>query len=95
VAEVQERLLCLLRSRSQGDALVEYAGNHLAERFNHVHFFQDDPFCAQLWYRKHLNAPVFVGRTSREPVTEETCRVPRPPDPSWPALGREWMFRAP
>ena len=32
-------------------ALVEYAGNHPAERFNHVHFFQEDPFCAQLWYQ--------------------------------------------
>ncbi|MGH7311755.1 MAG: hypothetical protein ACREJV_01185, partial [Candidatus Rokuibacteriota bacterium] len=30
-------------------ALVEYAGNHPAERFNHVHMYQDDPFCAQLW----------------------------------------------
>ena len=33
------------------NALVEYAGNHPAERFNHVHFYQDDPFCAQLWYQ--------------------------------------------
>ena len=46
------------------NALVEYAGNHPAERFNHVHLFQEDPFCAQLWYQKHLNAPVFAGRTS-------------------------------
>ena len=81
--------------RGPDDALVEYAGNHPAERFNHVHMFQDDPFCAQLWYQKHLQAPVFAGRTSRAPVTEETCRVPRTPDPSWPALGREGMFRAP
>jgi catechol 2,3-dioxygenase-like lactoylglutathione lyase family enzyme len=77
------------------NALVEYAGNHAAERFNHVHMFQDDPFCAQLWYQTHLNAPVFAGRTSRTPVTEATCRVPRGPDRSWPALGREGMFRAP
>src|SRR6266567_4687074 len=27
------------------NALVEYAGNHPAERFNHVHMYQDDPFC--------------------------------------------------
>jgi len=31
------------------DALVEYAGQSPAERFNHVHMFHDDPFCAQLW----------------------------------------------
>ena len=43
------------------DAIVEYAGNHPAERFNHVHMFQEDPFCAQLWYQKHLNAPVVRG----------------------------------
>ena len=77
------------------NALVEYAGNHPAERFNHVHFYQDDPFCAQLWYQKHLNAPVFAGRTSSSPVTEDTCRVPRGPERSWPALNREGMFRAP
>jgi len=77
------------------DALVEYAGNHPAERFNHVHFYQDDPFCAQLWYQKHLNAPVFAGRTSSTPLTEDTCRVPRGPERSWPALDRQGMYRAP
>ncbi len=81
--------------RGPDDALVEYAGNHPAERFNHVHLFQDDPFCAQLWYQTHLNAPVFAGRTSRTPLTEATCTVPRGPDRSWPALEREGMFRAP
>jgi len=77
------------------DALVEYAGNYPAERFNHVHFFHDDPFCAQLWYQTHLNAPVVPGRTSDSPVTETTCRVPRGAERSWPALEREGMFRAP
>src|SRR4051812_11746178 len=81
--------------RGPDDALVEYAGNHPAERFNHVHMFQDDPFCAQLWYQQHLNAPIFAGRTTRTPVTETTCQVPRTPDRSWPALNREGMFRAP
>jgi catechol 2,3-dioxygenase-like lactoylglutathione lyase family enzyme len=81
--------------RGPDDALVEYAGNHPAERFNHVHLFQDDPFCAQLWYQKHLGAPVFAGRTASTPLTEATCTVPRGPDRSWPALEREGMFRAP
>jgi catechol 2,3-dioxygenase-like lactoylglutathione lyase family enzyme len=76
-------------------ALVEYAGNHAAERFNHVHMYQDDPFCAQLWYQRHLNAPVFAGRTSETPLTEATCRVPRGPDRSWPALDRAGMYRVP
>ena len=77
------------------NALVEYAGNHPAERFNHVHMYQDDPFCAQLWYQQHLSAPVFAGRTSQTPLTEASCKVPRGPDRSWPALDREGMFRAP
>jgi catechol 2,3-dioxygenase-like lactoylglutathione lyase family enzyme len=81
--------------RGPDGALVEYAGNHPAERFNHVHLYQDEPFCAQLWYQKHLAAPVFAGRTSPSPVTEATCRVPRGPERSWPALDRAGMFRAP
>jgi catechol 2,3-dioxygenase-like lactoylglutathione lyase family enzyme len=81
--------------RGPDGALVEYAGNHPAERFNHVHLYQDDPFCAQLWYQKHLNAPVFAGRTSPTPLTETTCKVARGPDRSWPALEPEGMFRVP
>jgi catechol 2,3-dioxygenase-like lactoylglutathione lyase family enzyme len=81
--------------RGPDDALVEYAGNHPAERFNHVHMFQDDPFCAQLWYQRNLGAPVFAGRTAPAPLTETTCAVPRGPDRSWPALVREGMFRSP
>jgi hypothetical protein len=81
--------------RGPDNALVEYAGNHPGERFNHVHMFQDDPFCAQLWYQEHLNAPVFAGRTSPAPLTAATCKVARGADRSWPALDREGMFRAP
>ena len=81
--------------RGPDDALVEYAGNHPAERFNHVHFFHEDPFCAQLWYTRHLNAAVPAGRTSPTPVTEASCRVPRGPDRTFPALDREGMFRTP
>jgi catechol 2,3-dioxygenase-like lactoylglutathione lyase family enzyme len=77
------------------DALVEYAGNHPAERFNHVHMFHDDPFCAQLWYQHHLNAPVYAGRTTPPGMTETTCQVPRGPERSWPALERQGMFRSP
>jgi Glyoxalase/Bleomycin resistance protein/Dioxygenase superfamily len=76
-------------------ALVEYAGNHPTERFNHVHMFQEQPFCAQLWYQKHLNAPVFAGRTSPTPLTEATCRVERGPDRTFPALNAEGMCRTP
>ena len=76
-------------------AIVEYAGNHPAERFNHVHLFQDDPFCAQLWYQKHLHAPVYAGRTSPTPLTEATCKVELGPDRTFPALDPEGMCRTP
>jgi catechol 2,3-dioxygenase-like lactoylglutathione lyase family enzyme len=77
------------------NALVEYAGNHPAGRFNHVHLFQEDPFCAQLWYQKYLNAPVFAGRTSPTPLAEATCKVERGPDRTFPALDPEGMCRTP
>jgi len=75
--------------------LVEYAGNYPAERFNHVHMWQEHPFCAQLWYQKHLNAPAMPGRTSPTPMTETNCKVARGLDRTWPALNREGMFRTP
>jgi catechol 2,3-dioxygenase-like lactoylglutathione lyase family enzyme len=76
-------------------AIIEYLGNFPAERMNHVHMFQDHPFCAQLWYQKHLNAPLVAGRTSPTPVTEATCQVPRGAEPSWPAMERQGLYRTP
>jgi len=80
--------------RGPDDALVEYAGDHAAERFNHVHLYQEDPLCAQLWYQKHLNAPPRPG-WGEVPVSEAACKVPRGVDRTWPALNREGMFRTP
>jgi catechol 2,3-dioxygenase-like lactoylglutathione lyase family enzyme len=76
------------------NALVEYAGNYPAERFNHVHLWQEEPLCALLWYQKHLHAPARAGFTGPAP-TEADCKVPRGADRSWPALKREGMFRTP
>jgi catechol 2,3-dioxygenase-like lactoylglutathione lyase family enzyme len=76
-------------------AIIEFLGNFPAERMNHVHMFQEHPFCAQLWYQKHLNAKIFQDRTSSTPLTEANCQVPRSPDPTWPAMEREGLFRAP
>ena len=76
------------------NALVEFAGNHGAERFNHVHMWQEHPFCALLWYQKHLNAPVRPG-FAETTLTEDTCRVTRGADKTWPALKQEGMYRTP
>ncbi len=75
-------------------ALFEIAGNYPAERFNHIHMWQEDPLCAQLWYQRVLNAPsrASFGAVT---VTEADCRVARTPDRTFPALDRAGMFRAP
>jgi len=80
--------------RGPDDALVEYQGDMPAERFNHVHMYQEDPFCAQLWYRRHLNAVVPQGRGG-PPGIEANCRVPRGADRTWPALDAGGMYRTP
>jgi catechol 2,3-dioxygenase-like lactoylglutathione lyase family enzyme len=80
--------------RGPDDALVEYQGDMPAERFNHVHLYQEHPFCAQLWYRQHLNAVVPQGRGG-EARTEANCQVPRGADTTWPALDVDGMYRTP
>lgn len=76
------------------NALFEIAGDYPAERFNHVHMWQEQPFCALLWYKRHLNAPVRQGFPDTD-LSEASCRVARGPDRTWPALNREGMFRTP
>src|SRR5580765_7702047 len=84
--------------RGPDDALIEVQGDMPAERFNHVHMYHEEPFCAQLWYQKHLNVPIPQGRRGgppAEPRTEANCKVPRGPDKTWPALDVDGMYRAP
>jgi catechol 2,3-dioxygenase-like lactoylglutathione lyase family enzyme len=73
-------------------AIVEYAGNYPAERFNHVHMWQEDPFCAERWYQQHLHASPLPGRALME---SGDCQVERGVERSFPALGRDGMFRTP
>ena len=76
------------------NALFEIAGDYPAERFNHVHLWHEQPFCALLWYKTHLNAPVRQGFADTD-LSEANCRVERGADRTWPALNREGMFRTP
>lgn len=80
--------------RGPDNALVEYAGNHPAERFNHVHLYQEDPIGAFHWYQKHLNAPMRPGYAPAA-VSGSNDKVTRGPDRTWPALNLEGMFRTP
>ena len=82
------------------DAIIEYMQDPTAERMNHVHFIHEQPYCAQLWYQTHLNATVLPPRpgtpaASRPPLTEQTCKVARSPDPTWPALEPKGFVRVP
>src|SRR5271166_1318676 len=79
--------------RGPDDALVEYAGNHPAERFNHVHLYQEDPIGALHWYQTHLNAPLRPGYAPT--ASGAGGKVARGPDRTWPALNRDGMFRTP
>jgi catechol 2,3-dioxygenase-like lactoylglutathione lyase family enzyme len=74
---------------------VEYAGDHPVERFNHMHMWHEDLFCAQLWYQQHLNALPMDGRSAAQPLDESNCRVPRGPEPSWPSLDLKGTYRTP
>ena len=67
------------------NALIEVAGESNPERFNHVHMWEDEPFCAQLWYQKHLNAKVRTPAPGAPVYTEANCHVPRGV-PTWPSL---------
>jgi catechol 2,3-dioxygenase-like lactoylglutathione lyase family enzyme len=76
-------------------AIVEYLGDQPAERMNHVHFWQEQPFCAQLWYQKHLGATPVAGRGPARPLRESNCRIERGPERSWPSLAPEGTYRTP
>jgi catechol 2,3-dioxygenase-like lactoylglutathione lyase family enzyme len=77
-------------------ALVEYAGNHAAERFNHMHLWQEEPFEALKWYQTHLNAPVRPGfGPPAQADGPAGAKVPRGADRTWPALNRDGMYRTP
>ncbi len=92
IAPARERGFAYLQGPD--GAIVEYLGNHPFERMNHVHMFQEHPFEAELWYRKHLNASPVAGRSTPDAMTEANCRVPRG-EPSWPAMERQGLCRTP
>jgi catechol 2,3-dioxygenase-like lactoylglutathione lyase family enzyme len=77
-------------------ALIENVGNMpgQVERFNHVHLYQEEPFCAQLWYQQHLNASIAPALVQNPPRTEANCRVSRG-EKSFPALVKGGMYRTP
>jgi catechol 2,3-dioxygenase-like lactoylglutathione lyase family enzyme len=78
--------------RGPDDAVVEYQGNMPSERFNHIHMFQDQPYCAQVWYETHLKVAPVAG-IGAAPRTIANCRIERGTDRTFPALESEGMYR--
>ena len=75
-------------------AIIEVTGTANPERFNHVHMWEDEPFCAQLWYQKHLGATVPAPRPGAPVYTETNCHVARG-EVTWPSLVKSGMYRYP
>jgi catechol 2,3-dioxygenase-like lactoylglutathione lyase family enzyme len=76
-------------------AIIEYTGNR-PERVDHVHMWQNDPVCAQIWYEIHLEATPRRGRGGNAPPpTPQNCKVKRAEEPSWPSLTRNGTYRSP
>jgi hypothetical protein len=76
-------------------AKIEFQGDLPAERFNHVHLYQEDVFCAELWYQAHLNAALSpMSRRDGRDITVSNCRVPIG-EPSWLSLVPEGTKRSP
>ena len=60
--------------------------------------YQEQPFCAQVWYQTHLGVPASPprpGAPAEAPRTDANCSVARGPDRSWPALEIEGTYRTP
>ncbi len=74
---------------------IELQGDLPVERFNHVHMYQDDAMCAELWYRAHLNAPptAMFGKR-RVPQDPSDCGLPFA-EPSWLSLVPQGTIRDP
>jgi catechol 2,3-dioxygenase-like lactoylglutathione lyase family enzyme len=76
-------------------AIIEFTGNAPAERVDHIHMWQDDPYCAQLWYQTHLEAAPRRGPAPATPITEANCKAARGAEPSWPSLNQQGTYRFP
>lgn len=84
--------------RGPDDVIVEYHGDFPRERFNHVHMWQEHPFCAERWYQTHLLAAESPSWPMRggvaRPQQNSPCEVPDG-EPTWPSLERRGTIRVP
>ncbi len=75
---------------------IEFQGDMPAERFNHVHMYQEAVFCAELWYGAHLNAPLSgAARRSAGRRTDPSDCQAELGEPTWLSLVPEGTRRVP
>ena len=67
------------------------------EKLSIFGMFQEQPYCAVLWYQKHLNAPPPApGRgPAAAPKTEADCSVPKSTVVSYPSTYKRGHVRVP
>jgi len=84
------------------DGVIMETADGGPEAYRIVGMFQEQPFCAVLWYRRHLNAgdlPATAERRGqtmeRSPLSDATCQVSRGQEVSWPSTYKRGHYRVP
>jgi hypothetical protein len=81
------------------DGVVMETTDARSDAYRIVGMFQEQPFCAVIWYQKHLNAsdrPAGAGgQTPSTPDSEADCKVTRGTEVSWPSTYRRGHYRVP
>jgi 4-carboxymuconolactone decarboxylase len=81
--------------------VMETSDQGRTEAYRIVGMFQEQPYCAVLWYREHLNAaesPASGRGTAPEGsphLSEADCKVSRGADVSWPSTYKRGHYRNP
>jgi hypothetical protein len=89
------------------DGVVMETTDGPSERYSIVGMFEDQPYCALIWYQQHLLASdrsagtpaargaADVGRGSAPAPSEADCRVSRGAEVSWPSTYKRGHYRVP
>jgi len=90
------------------DGVVMETTDGGGEAYRIIGMFQEQPYCAVLWYRKHLDAadrpasgrgpggPASGrGQAGSGPISETNCHVSRGSEVSWPSTYRRGHYRVP
>jgi len=88
------------------DGVVMETTDGPSERYNIVGMFEEQPYCALIWYQQHLlagnqpsgarSAADVGGGTAPPPSRSEAdCHVSRGPDVSWPSTYKRGHHRVP